>query len=369
MAASAVAQTPTGTIQGTVLDSQGAAIGGATITITHDSTGASRVVASSEAGRFEAPFLPPGNYRISVEAKGFKSDKRENIVVAISETLPVTFTLAVGQVSETVEVTVNTGTLETESSSLSTVVSSREVNDLPLNGRNPFDLATLVPAVSNVGQASTPHIGGSRNANNEQLIDGMTNILPENNVGNNVSAYNPIVDSVQEVNVQTSVLPAEYGRFSGGTISLITKGGTNQLHGTFYEFAEDTPLNALPFGSSSTSVKPDAYRYQTGATVGGPIVLPRLYNGHNKSFFFFDFEDSRQSNGVANHYTVPNKNWLTGDFSDIPGQIYNPYSVHPVTNPDGSTSYQRDPFPGNVIPASLLGSAGSKNPPDAFSYY
>src|SRR5450432_1549889 len=214
VASFAFGQTPTGTIQGTVVDSGGATIGGATITITNRATGISKVVTSTDSGRFEVPFLSPGNYTVSAEAKGFKQEKREDVVVAISETLPINFSLTVGQVNETIEVTETVGALETDSSSLNTVISTRSITDLPLNGRNPFDLSTLVPAVSNVGNASTPHIGGSRNANNELLIDGMTNILPENNVGNNETAYQPIVDSVQEFSVQTSVLPADYGRFS-----------------------------------------------------------------------------------------------------------------------------------------------------------
>jgi Carboxypeptidase regulatory-like domain len=365
----ATAQTPTGTMQGSITDSTGAAIPAATVTVSNNATNESHSATSDPSGRFILPFVAPGTYSVTVDAKGFRSERQESVVVDVAQTRAVDFVMPVGTASETVQVTATTQALDVDSSSVGETIQSNQILDLPDNGRNPFDFALLVPAVNNTGNASTPHIGGSRNGNNEQLIDGMTNILPENNVGNNESAYTPIIDSVQEVNVQTSVLPAEYGRFSGGTISLITKGGTNQLHGTFYEFAEDTPLNALPFGSSSTSVKPNAYRYQTGATVGGPIVLPRLYDGHNKSFFFFDFEDSRQSNGAANHYTVPNKNWLTGDFSDIPGQIYNPYSVHQVTNPDGSTSYVRDPFPGNIIPASLLTSPGSKIAQAALAYY
>ncbi len=365
----AVAQTPTGTIAGSTTDSTGAVVAGATITVTNNATNETHTLTTDAEGRFLQPFVAPGSYTVTVEAKGFRSERQEDIVVDVAQTRAVVFVLSVGTASETVQVTATTQALDVDSSSVGETIQARQILDLPDNGRNPFDFALLVPGVNNTGNASTPHIGGSRNGNNEQLIDGMTNILPENNVGNNSSAYTPIVDSVQEVNVQTSVLPAEYGRFSGGTISLITKGGTNELHGTFFEFAEDTPLNALPFGSSSTTVKPSAYRYQTGATVGGPIVLPHLYDGHNKSFFFFDFEDSRQSNGTANHYTVPNKQWLTGDFSDIPGQIYNPYSVHQVTNADGSTSYVRDPFPGNVIPASLLSSAGSKIAQAALAYY
>ncbi len=365
----ALAQTPTGTIAGSTTDSTGATVAAATVTITNSATNENHQLITDNEGRFQLPFVPPGTYTVTVEAKGFRSERQENITVDVAQTRAVLFTLSVGNASETVQVTATTQALDLNSSSVGETIQARQILDLPDNGRNPFDFALLVPGVNNTGNASTPHIGGSRNGNNEQLIDGMTNILPENNVGNNSSAYQPIVDSVQEVNVQTSVLPAEYGRFSGGTISLITKGGTNQLHGTFFEFAEATPLNALPFGSNKTSVKPDAHRYQTGGTIGGPIVLPHLYNGHNKSFFFFDSENSRQSNASANHYTVPNKQWLTGDFSDIPGKIYNPYSVHPVTNADGTTGYARDPFPGNIIPASLLATPGSKIAQAALAYY
>lgn len=192
----AVAQTPTGTIQGTVEDQQGASLGGATVVVTSANTGLIKTVSTDSSGRFELPFLNPGTYTVSVEAKGFRVERRPGVVVQVSQTLPLSIVLSVGQVSETVEVTTSTGTVDTESSSLNSVIQSKAITDLPLNGRNPFDLATLVPAVSNVGNASTPHIGGSRNANNEQQIDGMTNILPENNVGNNLAAYQPIVDSV-----------------------------------------------------------------------------------------------------------------------------------------------------------------------------
>ena len=123
--------------------------------------------------------------------------------------------------------------LDHDSATLGQVIDTKKVVDLPLNGRNPFSLATLVPGVNDVGSASTPHIGGSRNAVNEQQLDGVSNILPENNVGNNLSAYTPIVDSVQEFSVQTNALSAEYGRFGGGVINLVTKSGSNLWHGGF----------------------------------------------------------------------------------------------------------------------------------------
>jgi len=149
--------------------------------------------------------------------------KQDNILVQVTETRPVNFKLEIGAATETIEVNTSVQSLDTDTSSLGETIQTQTILELPDNGRNVFDFAMLVPGVNNEGNGSTPHIGGSRNANNEQLIDGMTNITPENNVGNNISTYTPVEDSVQEVNVQTSVLPADYGRFSGGTVSLITR--------------------------------------------------------------------------------------------------------------------------------------------------
>jgi hypothetical protein len=365
LATLALAQTPTGTIQGTIQDPQGAAVPSATVTIISTTTGTSKTIASDTSGRFELPFINPGTYAVTVSAPGFRVEKRDNVVVQISETVPLQFVLVVGQVSQTVEVTTTIGTLDTEGSSLNTVIGTRAILDLPLNGRNPFALAELVPGVSTVGDASTPHIGGSRNANNEMQIDGMTNILPENNVGNNETAYQPIVDSVQEFSVQTSVLPAEYGRFSGGTISLVTKAGGEKFHGSVFEFARNAIFDApsYQFGGGAAT-KGDLYRYQTGGTIGGPILLDRSKH----SFFFFAFEKSQESNAATETDTVPQPQWATGDFSDLlpavgstlpgggtfadcnstpaVGCIYDPNTVDPTT-------HLRQAFPGNVIASGL----------------
>ncbi|MGA7963885.1 MAG: carboxypeptidase-like regulatory domain-containing protein, partial [Candidatus Acidiferrales bacterium] len=269
----AYAQTPTGNIQGTVVDEQGAVVVGASVTATNNATGLSKQVVTDGSGRFEVLFVLPGTYTVTADAKGFRQEKREGVIVEVSKTVALPLTLSIGQASQTVEVVATTGTLETDTSSLNTVIGTRSITDLPLNGRNPFSLETLVPGVSNVGSASTPHIGGSRNANNEMLIDGMTNILPENNVGNNETAYQPIVDSVQEFSVQTSVLPAEYGRFSGGAISLVTKSGGDQFHGTLFEFVRNSALDAEYYTFNSPGSQPSLYRYQTGGTIGGPVPL------------------------------------------------------------------------------------------------
>jgi Carboxypeptidase regulatory-like domain len=353
---SGYAQTPTGTIEGTVLDSSGAAIPNVTVTITNAETNNSKVLKTDNEGRFQQPLLTPGNYSVQADAAGFRQSRQDNVTIEVSEVHPVNFSLVVGSESQSVEVTATTANLETSSSTTGQVITARRIVDLPLNGRNPFDLATLVPGVSNIGGASTPHIAGSRNANNEQQLDGVTNILPENNVGNNSSAYQPIVDSVQEFNVQTSVLPAEYGRFSGGVINLATRTGTNGLHGTVFEFARNAVLDAKDF--YSTGPKPDLKRNQWGGTAGGPILIPHVYDGRNRSFFFFAYENSHETDGNTETDSVPTAAERLGDFSALGVPIYDPLNPTPVVQPDGSTVYNRTPFPGNIIPANRLNQVG-----------
>jgi Carboxypeptidase regulatory-like domain/TonB dependent receptor len=351
-----VAQTPTGTIEGVVTDNTGAAVQGASITITRTTTNEARDTKSDSAGRYSIPFVEPGNYNISASASGFKIAKQDNVLVQITESRPVNFKLEIGGVTQTVEVNGTTESLDTESSSLGQTIQSQTLLELPDNGRNPFDFATLVPGVSNVGGASTPHIGGSRNANNEQLIDGMTNITPENNIGNNISTYTPVEDSVQEVNVQTSVLAAEYGRFSGGTESLVTKSGGNQWHGSYFEFIQNGALNAAPFGSpgvKSSGSKPDSHQYQSGGTFSGPAI-------HNKAFFFGDYEYTTQAAGAYESDKVPTDmaDFANGDFTSLFGSstpvLYDPDTV--AQNSAGV--YVRQPFQVggqyNVIPASRI---------------
>ena len=313
-----------------------------------------RRTTTDSSGRYLIPFVEPGNYTVTVTASGFKVTKEENILVQITESRPVNFKLDVGVVTQTVAVNATSETLTTDSATLGHTIQSETLLELPDNGRNPFDFAMLVPGVNNVGNASTPHIGGSRNGNNEQLIDGMTNITPENNIGNNISTYTPVEDSVQEINVQTSVLPAEYGRFSGGTESLITKSGGNQWHGSFFEFIQEGSLDAIPFGSpgvKNTNTKPDMHQYQTGGTVSGPIIK-------NRAFFFFDYEDSRQEAGQYESDKVPDPSVYSGDFTKIFGSttpvLFDPDTV--AKNAQGV--YVRQPFQVgdqyNIIPASRI---------------
>ena len=347
---SLLAQGVTGSVEGSVVDTSGAFIPRAQVTIVNTQTNQTRTLATDSGGRFQAPLLLPGIYSISVSAPGFATDRQDNVVVQVAEGRPVNFSLKPGVESQSVTVNSNTPDLETATSSTGDVINERQIVDLPLNGRNPFDLATLTPGVSSVGGASTPHISGSRNANNEQQLDGQTNILPENNVGNSSSAYQPIVDSVEEFNVQTSVLPAEFGRFSGGVISLITKSGTNKLHGSAFLFARNQIFDARNYFNNGTI--PALSRYQEGGTLGGPLVIPHVYNGHDRTFFFVAFEKSNTSAGDTANFNVPTALERSGDFTQSGSTVYDPTLVTPTVTSNGSTIYTRTPFAGNVIPSS-----------------
>jgi len=350
----AAAQTPTGTIRGQVTDKTGAVIQGASITIIRTSTNESRKTITDPDGRFTIPFVEPGTYTVTAEATGFQKATEGNLLVQVTETRPLDFKLPVGATTETVQVSTSAQALDFDTSSLGQTIQSNLFLQLPDINRNIFDFATLVPGVNNVGGASTPHIGGSRNANNEQLIDGMTNILPENNVGNSLSTFTPVEDSIQEVNVQTNVLPAEYGRFSGGAISLITKGGGKEFHGSYYEFIQQGALDAVPFGSPgqvNTAKKPDMHLYDSGGTIGGPIVRDR-------AFFFFDFEKISTASGAYAAYRVPDASIYGGDFTSLFGST-TPVLFDPDTVAQNSQGvYVRQPFKTdgeyNVIPSNRI---------------
>ena len=332
-----------------VTDSSGAVVPDAKITVTNTATNLSKTLTTDGSGRYQVPLLPPGNYSVQAVAPGFQQNRQDNINVEVSENHPVDFQLTIGS-EQSITVSTTTANLETDTPATGAVITEKRIVDLPLNGRNPFDLASLTPGVSNVGGASTPHISGSRNANNEQQLDGQTNILPENNVGNSSSAYQPIVDSVQEFNVQTSVLPAEYGRFSGGVISLITKSGGNTLHGSAFLFARNAVLDAKSYSTPGGQPIPDLKRYQEGGTFGGPLVIPHLYNGRNRTFFFVAYEKSNTTAADQGNFLVPTAAERAGDFSQSGSTIYNPYQV--TANTDGT--FTRTPFAGNIIPQALF---------------
>ena len=354
--AGAYAQTPTGILEGTVYDQSQAVVPAATVRVVNDATNEVKVLKADSAGHYVQPFLSPGTYTVTVEAQGFKTTRQGSVKIDVATTRTVDITLMVGATAnEIVEVTGAPPALEVSTSTVGTAIENRSVVDLPLNGRNVFALASLTPSVvsSNGGEA-TPHMGGSRNAVSEVQLDGGSIIAPENNVGINVRVYTPPIDAVQEFTVQINNLSAEYGRFGGGVINMVIKSGSNAFHGTGYSFFRNSALNASDFFSGGT--KPDTHDYQYGGSIGGPVRIPHLYNGKNKTFFFFDYQGERavSPNGTYT-MTVPTDSMRSGNFSGAGYTIFDPSTGQACavssSCPDGWT---RSPFPNNTVAAAQI---------------
>jgi len=351
-----LAQTSTGTLQGQVRDATGAAVPDAKVTVTNSRTGVSSERLTNAEGRYVLPYLLPGDYNIAVEKAGFRKFTRSNVKVDVQQVRTIDVDLVVGEVATVVEVQGAPPPLESSTSTLATVIENKRILDLPLNGRNPFALATLTPGVI-PGGGSTPWISGGRNATSEITIDGTSVILPENNVSINDLAYTPSVDAVQEFSVLTNALSAEYGRTGGGVINVATRSGTNDLHGTLFEFLRNSELDANNFFSNRARISRRAFqRNQFGGTVGGPIRIPGLYDGRNRSFFFFDEQSTRTRNASVFTTTVPLEEWKRGDFSNLRNSAGQPILIFDplTTRPDGAGNFIRTQFTGNRIPEERM---------------
>ena len=348
-----MAQNATGTLQGRVTDASGATVPAAKVTVENQTTGIKQHSTSNNDGIFVSTYLQPGLYRLTVEKTGFTKQVTSGIAMNVGQTVSLTIELKIGDVATTVEVQASAAQLSTESSTLSTVVSGTAILDMPLNGRGLYGLANLVPGVTPGGGGSTPWISGGRNATNEITIDGTSIILPENNVSNLQTGYQPIIDSVAEFSVITNSLAAEYGRTGGGVISVATKGGTNNLHMSAYEFLRNSKLNTNTWLNNRNGVKLAALQNnQFGGTIGGPLVIPKLYDGRNRTFLFFSEQTQRSLNASQSQASVPIAAWAAGDFSQLKngnGQgivVYDPSTVDSTNN--------RAPFAGNLIPANRI---------------
>lgn len=294
---------------------------------------------------------------LQVVKEGFTSATETNIVVQVNQTTTYNFTLQVGSSQQAVTVKAAVATVETSTSELGTAVTTRAVNDLPLNGRNFTELLSLTPGVSPVNTSQTngfmanpvgsftfPAVNGQTNRSNFYYLDGINNQNPY------ASAYAvaPVVDDIQEFKVQSHNDEARFGGVLGGIVNAVTKSGTNQLHGSAWEFVRNNAFDARdPFFSSVTPFKQN----QFGGTVGSPVLLPH-YNGRNRTFFFGSYEGFRSVRTSQSLYRVPTPAELGGDLSDIQGPIYNPFTTRP--DPANPGKLIRDAFPGNQIPASLL---------------
>ncbi len=356
----AMAQT-LGEISGIVADSSGAVVVGATVTATNTATSASREAKTNDAGVFTFPALNPGNYDVKVVANGFKTTTRTGVRVEVQSSIRLDFDLVVGQVSEAVEVSASAAQLSTENATVGTVIGNQAIVELPLNGRNALSLAALSPNVSfgfpSAGQAGSRQggiradrsisIAGQRSQFNHYTLDGIENTDP------NFNTYivEPSVDALQEFKVQTGIYPAEFGRGTS-QINISTKGGSNDVPGTAYEFLRNEKLDAKNYAFTSARPPKDPFKWnQFGFTLGGPVWVPKVFNGRNRLFFMTNYEWFRQRRAVQQVYTVPTVAARNGDFSGLPFGTTGIWDPATRPNPGASGGTQ---FTGNVIPSNRI---------------
>ncbi|MBV8070300.1 MAG: carboxypeptidase regulatory-like domain-containing protein, partial [Acidobacteriaceae bacterium] len=350
------AQITTGTIMGSVMDTSGAAVSGAQVTVRETSKGTVQQYTTDAAGSYVAPYLTPGTYIVAVEKQGFKHETSAPTLLDVDQHARVDFTLQVGQVSENVVVEASAPLVRSESAELGEVVNQRSVQQLPLNGRNFAQLVYLVPGVTagqpgeNLSGASTFNpraasdfnaLGSQANAN-AWLVDG----IMDNEYTFNTVMVQPSVESIQEFKVLTGTYSAEFGR-GAGVVTTQTRSGSNQFHGSLFEFLRNDYLDARNyFNTANTQKQPPYRRNQFGAALGGPIW-------RNKTFFFADYYGWREVKGQTFINTVPTAQDKLGNFSDIPNVIYNPFTTRVVNG-----KIIRNAFAGNVIPSQLLNQVG-----------
>ena len=367
LALNAVAQVTTGTILGVVKDPSGAVVPGVTVTINETSKGINKSFITDESGAYTAPFLIPGTYTVSVELSGFKKEEKTGIVLQVDQKAKIDFTLQIGASSETISVEASAPLVKTASSELGEVIEERAVRELPLNGRNFATLVYLTPGITpgqqgeNLSGASTFNPRGASNFNalgsqangNAWLIDGIDN----NEYTFNTVIVMPTLESVREFKALTGTYSAEFGR-GFGVVSVSTKSGSNEFHGTLFEFLRNDVFDARPYFLLPTQKKTPLRRNQYGAAFSGPIRLPKLYNGTNRTWFFADYGGLREIKGSPFVNTVPTAKTRAGDFSDFRDTngnlitIYDPLTTRP--DPANPGKFLRDPFQGNVIPSNRI---------------
>ena len=363
----ASAQVTRGTISGQVVDTTGAVVPKAAIVAMDQDTGTTYKTQSDGAGQYTIPFLAPSKYRVTVTVGGFKTFVRENVIVDANVRVGLDIPLEVGSLNEVVTVSAATSLLETSSASTGQVLDSEDIENMPVNGRTPLILSQLAYGAISTGNPQFNHpydnsgpssvaLGGGASKKNELLVDG----VPDGTADGTL-AYSPPMDATEQVKVETFQSDAAYGHTSGGTVNQVTKSGTNTYHGSAYEFLQISALNDTPYFTKTTpgQTKAVTHFHQFGASIGGPISVPKVFNGRNKLFFFFAFEGIRNNAPGPNFTTVPTAAERQGDFSALlnlktPVIIYNPFSG--VKNSAGRVV--RQPFSGNIIPKSMLDKVG-----------
>ena len=346
---SAIAQS-SASLNGTVKDGSDAVISGATLNLVEDNTHFKQVTRTNGSGVYNFTTVPPGRYTLQVLAKGFQTVLQPSFQLEVNQTSTINFTMPVGSASEEVVVSSQSIDLQTSTAELGTVISAKEVNELPLNGRNFTELLLLTPGASpvnplqnkngapvNIGSYVLPAVNGQSNRSNMFLLDGINNYAN----GSDTYAIQPTVDDILEFKAQSHNDEAQYGQVLGSIVNLVTRTGTNTFHGAAWEFFRDDSLDAIGYFDAT---KTPFHQNQFGASIGGPVLVPH-YNGRDKTFFYGSYEGYRRTDTNSTLFNTPTPAQLTGDFTAISDPIYNPYSRHADTNPnDPAGSYVNDPF-------------------------
>lgn len=359
------AQLSTASLNGVVHDPSGAVLTGASVILRNVETAVERTTVSNNSGNYVFLDVNPGRYTLQVKAGGFSEKRISEFVLGVNQTATIDVALTVGSENQAVTVEASAEQLQVSNADLGTVIATKQVNDLPLNGRNFTQLLALTPGVApisvaqnamggrpggfgapiSVGSSFTfPAINGQTNRSNFFLMDGL------NNFGSFQSTYSvpPIIDAIQEFKVVSHTDSAEFGGVLGGVVNVVTKSGNNDLHGSLWEYVRNNAFDSRPAFLSPTAKTPGFRQNQFGASVGGPVWIPRLYNGRNKTFFFFAYQGLRYNQDASTLLLVPTAAQLAGDLSSFPSQIYNPFTT--------TSTGQRAPFPGNKIPSNLIDS-------------
>ncbi len=378
-------QTTSSTLSGTILDPSEAVLPGAIVTLTGTENGVTRTFPTTESGDYSFRLLPPATYTLRVDAPGFKSYQQQGIVLTAGQSVTQNVHLFIGAGAQEVSVTSDAPLLNTDNANLSADISSKQVVELPLNLRNVFGLATLNSSVSNSVQGQRLNGGGTQGTADQDisflnfgggffgttafLLDGIWDTASDWGA----VVYVPSVESVDQFKIQTNSFTSQYGFSTGNVINVTTKSGTNKIHGSAFEFLRNSKLDANAYFNNFYGLsKPSFRRNQFGASIGGPVIIPGLYNGHDKTFFFGLYEGLRESTPATFTGTVPTADFRTGNFSALlgsqlgtdalgrpilSGAIYDPTSGRAIVagtvdartgRVATSSGFIRDPFPDNI---------------------
>jgi len=403
--------TTTATLAGVIADQSGAVVPAATVTLASSEKGITRQFTTGVDGRYSFIQLPPSTYILSVKAKGFETYSQSGIVLNPSETATQNVQLVIGAENQSVTVTANASQLNTENSNVATELGASTIEELPLNTRNVYGLVSLNSSVSNTSEGQML-LGGGTNTTDDADQDisfmnfaggffGTTGFLLDGSWDTDTEwggvIFVPSVDAVQEFKVQNNSFTAQYGWSTGNVVNVVTKSGTNAFHGDAWDFYQNQDLNAVPYFSNSNQ---SLSREEVGVAAGGPLFIPKLYPQREKTFVFGLFEHLNISTPTVDTYTVPDSNFLNGNFSEIlgstsvgtdslgrpiyVGQIYDPHSGHQIyagqpdtqsaSNPYGTgllataSGYIRNPIPGNLL-SNLAGYTPDPIGAKLLSYY